>query len=142
MMEDIKKQTLESTAFYKSIIRVDFRPIEKATSRYHRPRYKKGDVIYERGLLTGFRKKVKKVYTEDIWRVEVGYSYEDVGIHEYAKRNGLLVIDGELYLRPWIQIETTNKDNNRTIRFDTNSEAIEYMRDLKEKCNLCENNLL
>ena len=142
MMEDIKKQSLDSITFYKSIINVELVPMSKVTSYFHRPRFKKGDVEYTRGILTGFRKKVKKVYTENLWRIETGYSYADVGIHEYASRNGLLVIDNELYYKPVVRIETTNKDNNRTIKFDCNDDAVKYMREIKEKCKLCENSLL
>ena len=141
-MEDIRKQSLDSTTFYRSIVNVEFVPMSKATSYYHRPRIKKGDVVYTRSFFTGFRKKVKKVYTEDLWRIEVGYEYRNVDIYEYAKHNGLLVVDNELHYKPVVRIETTNKDNNRTVKFDSNDEAIKYMRDLKEKCKLCENSLL
>ena len=142
MMKDIKKQSLDSTTFYKSIINVELVPMSKATSYFHRPSIKKGDIEYTRSLLTGFRKKIKKVYTEDLWRIVVGYSHVDVGIHEYASRNGLLVVDNELYYKPVVKIETTNKDNNRTIKFDCNDDAVKYMREIKEKCKLCGNSLL
>ena len=141
MIEDVKRQTLNSSTFYKSIIRIDFRPIEKVTSQYHKPRHKKGEVVYKRNFFTG-KKKVVRVYTEDVW-IHNGYDRPiEMNVNEYAKRCDLLVIEGELYRRPVVIIETTNKDNNRTITFENNIEALDYIADIKEKCKLCENNLL
>lgn len=145
MIEDIKRQTLDSSAFYKSIVRVDFKPMEKVSSNslYHKPTHRKGDVLYKRNLFTGFKKKVKKVFTEDVW---ANSSYGEFiswdNIYQHAERSGLLVIDGELYYRPHVIIETSFKGGDRTIKFDSNVEAAEFMRDLKEKCKMCENTLL
>lgn len=141
--EDIKKCSLDSDTFYKSIVRVEFRPVEKVTSTYHKPKYKKGDVIYKRNLFTGFKKKIKKVFTEDTWmKTAYGEFIGWANIHEYADWNGMLVVDGNLCWKPWIQIETINKGNNRTIKFENNDDAIKYMREIKEKCKICGNNLL
>lgn len=138
MIEDVKRQTLNSSTFYKSIVRIDFRPMEKVTAYFHQPKHRKGDVIYKRNFFTG-KKKVVKVYEEDTWLYHDSW---EMGINEYAKRCDHLVVDGELYYRPWVTIETTNKDNNRTVKFDSNVEALDYIADIKEKCKLCENNLL
>ena len=141
MIEDVKRQTLNSSTFYKSIIRIDFRPIEKVTSRYHKPRHKKGEVVYKRNFFTG-KKKVIRVYVEDIWTYDTYGGPIEMTINEYAKKCDLLVIEGELYRRPVVTIETTNKDNNRTITFENNIEALDYIAEIKENCKLCENNLL
>lgn len=145
MMEDIKRETMESVTFYKSIVRVDFKPMEKvpSTSIYHRPSHRKGEVIYKRNLLTGFRKKVKKIFTEDVWmHSSYGEFVSWDNIQQHADRCDLLIIDGELYYKPIVVIESSVKDGGRTIKFDSNIEALEYMHNLKEKCKLCENTLL
>lgn len=143
VQEEIKRCSLDSDTFYKSIVRVDFRPAEKVTSKFHKPCHKKGDVIYERNFFTGFRKKVKKVFTEDTWmKTTHGEFLGWVNIHEYAEWCGLLVVNGELCWKPLIQIETTNKTNDRTVKFENNDDAIKYMREIKEKCKICGNNLL
>lgn len=97
--------------------------------------------MYKRNFFTG-KKKVIRVYVEDIWTYDTYGGTIELTINEYAKKCDLLVIEGELYRRPVVTIETTNKDNNRTITFENNIEALDYIAEIKENCKLCENNLL
>lgn len=137
-----KSYSLDSNTFFKSIVKIDFVPMAEITSSYHKPRYKKGDVLYKRRLFR--KKKVKKVFDEDMWVYSDcwGERSELMNIYEYAKKCDFIALDGKLYFRPAVRIETTHKDNNRYIKFDTNQEANDYIASLKEKCKLCENSLL
>ena len=138
--EGNKPFSLESEEFYKSIIRVTYSPPEKVTwVKTHR---KKGDVLYKRNLFTLFKKKVKGVVQEDIIRETRWDDYCYYTISEYAKKNNYLIIDGVLYTKPRVFIETNVKDGNRSERFETEAEAMNYITSLKEKCKKCGNNLL
>ena len=141
MLNNIQEQSLDSAAFFKSIMRFKLHPMEEVCSE---PTHKKGDVIYKRNLFTGFRKKAKKVYTEDTWdRSRWGEPLiAPMNIHQYAAYFGYLVRDNRLYSKPYVFIETSNKNNNRTIKFNSNEEAFEYMRKVKEKCAKFGNKLL
>lgn len=138
--EGNKPFSLESEEFYKSIIRVIYSPSEKVT--WVTPYRRKGDVIYRRNLFTLFKKKVKEVVQEDIIR-ETGWGdYYYSTISEYAKKNNNLIIDGVLYTKPRVFIETNVKDGNRNERFETEADAMNYIMSLKENCKKCGNNLL
>jgi hypothetical protein len=138
--EGNKPFSLESEEFYKSIIRVIYSPSEKVT--WVIPYRRKGDVIYRRNLFTLFKKKVKEVVQEDIIR-ETGWGdYYYSTISEYAKKNNHLIIDGVLYTKPRVLIETNVKDGNRIVKFETEAEAMNYITSLKENCKKCGNNLL
>ena len=132
--------SLESETFYKSITRITYNPLKEVT--WIKIRHKKGDVIYRRNLFTLFRKRVKKVIQEDII-IETGwgdcYYYP---VSSYAENHGYLIIDGKMYVRPNVHIETNVKDGDRTVKFDTEAEALNYISSVKENCRKCGNNLL
>jgi len=132
--------SMESEAFYKSITRITYNPLKEVT--WIKIHHKKGDVIYRRNLFTLFRKKVKEVVQEDIIRDTGWGDYYYYPISSYAKNHDYLIIDGKMYVRPNVQIETNVKDTNRTVKFDTEAEALSYISALKENCRKCENNLL
>lgn len=135
-----KPFSMDSEAFYRSITRISYTPLREVTwIKIHR---RKGDVIYKRNLFTLFRKKVKEVVQEDIIR-EVGWGdYCYYPISKYAQSHNYLLIDGKMYSKPQVFIETNVKDTNRTVKFDTEAEALSYISTLKENCRKCENNLL
>jgi hypothetical protein len=140
MNYDEKPFSVESETFYRSITRITFNPIREVT--WLNPYRKKGEVIYRRNLFTLFRKKVKKVITEDMYR-SYGYdSHYDCSASEYAARNGYLIIDGKMHQRANVVIETSTSKDGRVLKFDTNAEALSYIATLKENCRKCENNLL
>jgi hypothetical protein len=85
---------------------------------------------------------VKEVIQEDMIR-ETGWGeYYYYPISSYAKNHDYLIIDGKMYVRPNVHIETNVKDGDRTVKFDTEAEALSYISALKENCRKCENNLL
>jgi hypothetical protein len=135
-----KSFSVESETFYKSVTRLTFNPIREVT--WAHPYRKKGDVIYRRNLFTLFRKRVKKVITEDIYREYGWHEHYDYTASEYAERNGYLIIDGKMHQRASVVIETSTSKDNRILQFDTNTEALSYIASLKENCKKCENNLL
>lgn len=140
MKYEDKPFSVESETFYKSVTRVTFHPMNEVT--WIHPHHRKGDVIYKRNLFTLFRKKVKKVITEDMYRTYGMESHYDCPASEYAERNGYLLIDGKLYHKPCVIVETTTSKDNRTLKFNTNAEALSYVDSLKKNCCKCENNLL
>lgn len=131
---------MDSEAFYRSIVRITYHPLEEVT--WAKVYHKKGDVIYKRNLFTLFRKKVKEVVQEDIIR-EAGWGdYYYSPISEYANKYDYLIIDGKMFVKPYVQIDTNVKDASRKVKFDTETEALSYISTLKENCRKCENNLL
>lgn len=135
-----KPFSMDSEAFYRSIVRITYSPLKEVT--WAKVHHKKGDVIYKRNLFTLFRKKVKEVVQEDIIR-EVGWGdYYYYPISKYAKNNDYLIIDGKMFVKPCVHIETNVKDTSRMVKFDTEAEALSYISTLKENCRKCENNLL
>jgi len=130
----------QSDTFYKSIMRVSFFPMKPANIV---PSHKKGEVIYRRNLLTLFRRKVKRVVAEDEIR-ECGWeTVYHTPVSDYVKSHSyLMLVDGVIHCRPKVVIESSIKDGGRTVYFNTNEEALDYIKTLKEKCKLCENNLL
>lgn len=135
-----KPFSMDSETFYRSITRISYTPLREVTwiKIYRR----KGDVIYKRNLFTLFMRKVKEVVKEDIIR-ETGWGdYYYYPISEYAQSHNYLLIDGKMYAKPQVFIETNVKDTNRTVKFDTEAEALSYISTLKENCRKCENNLL
>ena len=121
-------------------MRVSFTPMKQANIPIS---HKKGEVIYKRNPFTLFRKKVKRVVAEDEI-VEFGWENRYyTPVTEYVKsRRYLMLVDGVIHYRPTVLIESSIKDGNRTKYFDSDEQALDYIKTLKEKCKLCENNLL
>ena len=131
--------SLESETFYKSITRISYTPMKEVTGvKLYR---KKGDVIYKRNLFTLFRKRIKEIIQEDIIRDRWG-DYYYYSISEYARRYNYLIVDGKLYERPCVYVETNTKDTTRSVKFDSETEALDYISSIKENCRKCKNNLL
>lgn len=143
MKNDIKKYSLESDTFYKSITRVTFTPIEEFTS--YDILHKRGDVEYKCNLFTLFEKKVKKVYTDNIIKTRTwGYGcYDEISMEGFVRKNKTLFIkDDKIYHKAEVLIETNIKDGDRLIRFENNDEAINYMNLLKQNCKKFDNTLI
>ena len=135
-----KPFSMDSEAFYRSIVRITYSPLKEVT--WAKVHHKKGDVIYKRNLFTLFRKKVKEVVQEDIIRDTGWRDYYHYPISQYADRYDYLIIDGKMFVKPYVQIETNVKDTNRKVKFDTEAEALSYISAIKENCKKCGNNLL
>ena len=135
-----KPFSMDSEAFYRSIVRITYSPLKEVT--WAKVYHKKGDVIYKRNLFTLFRKKVKEVVQEDIIRDTGWGDYYYYPISQYADRYDYLIIDGKMFVKPHVQIETNVKDTNRKVKFDTEAEALSYISAIKENCKKCGNNLL
>lgn len=131
---------MDSEAFYRSIVRITYYPLKEVT--WIKAYRKKGDIIYKRNLFTLFRKKAKGIVEEDIIR-DIGWGeYYYYPISQYANMHGYLIIDGKMFIKPYVRIETNVKDTNRDVKFDTEAEALSYVSSLKENCKKCGNNLL
>ena len=141
MNTDMKAYSLESDTFYKSITRVSFTPIKEITC--FKILHKKGDVEYGCNLFTGFKKKVKKVYTDNIIKVEYGCgeSYK-TSMQKYAERFKYLIKDDKLFSKAKVEIETNIKGGDRTLSFDSNEDAINHMNLVKQNCKTFGNTLI
>jgi len=142
MDKNVKAYSLESEAFYKSIVRINFTPIAEVT--WVKTKHKKGDIQYKCNLFTGFKKKVKKVYTDDIIDVynnSGGYCYETT-LNEYADRRGYLIRDNKLFVPAKVDVETNIKDVSRHKYFESNEDAINYINLVKQNCKTVGNTLI
>ena len=140
MNTDMKAYSLESDTFYKSITRVSFTPMREIT--WYRTIHKKGDVIYKCNLFTGFKKKVKKVCTDDIIEINHWGEKYETSMQNFAENHGYVVKEGKLFQKANVHIETNIKDGNRTISFDSNEDAVNHMNLVKQNCKTFGNTLI
>ena len=140
MNTDMKAYSLESDTFYKSITRVRFTQIKEIT--WYKVIHKKGDIKYKCNLFTGFKKKVAKTYDDDIIKVNFYGDVYETPIKQFAENHGYLLKDGKMFNRATVNIQTNIKDGNRTLSFDSNEEAVNYMNLIKQNCKTFNNTLI
>jgi len=137
------EQNFKSKKYYSSITGLVFHPRENIN--VPAPKYKKGDVVSKRKILF-FKPKIRYAETdlyEKAWCDWDGSTYKSlVSPKEYARSCGAHYDQKtrEIYIMASVVIKF--EKNDETKFFTSNDEALNFMRDLKEKCKLCGNELL
>ena len=137
------EQNFKSKRYYSSITGLDFHPRENINMPA--PKYKKGDIVSKRKF-PFIKPKIKYAETdlyEKEWHDWEGGSHKSLlSPRAYARNYGAQYDEktGEFYRTACVVIKF--EKNGETKFFTSNDEAFNFMRDLKEKCRLCGNELL
>ena len=141
-MNSVDKK-FKSKKYYTSIIGLDFRPVEHVS--VPEPKFRKGDVVSKRKFL--FKKpKIKYAETdlyEDIWHDWDGGKHKSLlDPITYARRIGAHYDKetGEFYRLARVVIKFEKNEETKSFIFD--DDALDFIKELKEKCKLCGNELL
>jgi hypothetical protein len=137
------EQNFKSKKYYSSITGLDFHPREHVSVQ--EPKFKKGEVVSKRKFFF-LKPKIKYAETdlyEKVWHDWDGSTYKSLlNPKAYARNFGAHYDEktGEFYRTARVVIKF--EKNDETKYFMSNDEAFNFMRDLKEKCKLCGNELL
>ena len=137
------EQNFKSKKYYSSITGLDFHPRENLNMPA--PKYKKGDAVSKRKFFF-FKPKIR--YAETDLYVYVIHDWDGgackslLSPRAYARHYGAQYDEktGEFYRMARVVIKFEKNDEEKY--FTSNDEAFNFMRDLKEKCKLCGNELL
>jgi len=122
---------------------LDFYPRENINAPT--PKYKKGDIVSKRKF-PFVKPKIKYAETdlyEMVWSDWEGSYYKSLlSPKEYARKCGAHYDEktGDFYRTARVVIKFEKNDETKC--FTSNDEAFNFMRDLKEKCKKCGNELL
>lgn len=141
-MNDVDKK-LKSKKYYTSIIGLDFHPVEHVS--VPEPKFRKGDVVSKRKFL--FKKPEIKYAETDLYE-DIWYDWEggrNKSLYDpitYARRNGAHYDKetGEFYRPAKVIIKFEKNEETKSFIFD--ADALDFIKDLKEKCKKCGNELL
>ena len=133
--KELKPMILKSREYYRSITTIDFEPVE-IKDFSDKLVYKKGDTMIKRRLF--HKHKILEV-TEDLYKIgndivnanELLQSYWTI---RYNKDKNIFYCPAEVTI--------FSKENKNCHKFDTNEEAEDFIRDLREKCKRCGNELI
>jgi hypothetical protein len=137
------EQNFKSKKYYSSITGLDFHPREHVSVQ--EPKFKKGEAVSKRKFFF-LKPKIKYAETdlyEKVWHDWDGSTYKSLlNPKAYARNFGAHYDEktGEFYRTARVVIKF--EKNDETKYFMSNDEAFNFMRDLKEKCKLCGNELL
>ena len=137
------EQNFKSKKYYSSITGLDFHPREHVSVQ--EPKFKKGEVVSKRKFFF-LKPKIKYAETdlyENVWHDWDGSTWKSLlSPRAYARNCGAYYDEktGEFYRMARVVINF--EKNDETKYFMSNDEAFNFMRDLKEKCKLCGNELL
>ena len=137
------EQNFKSKKYYSSITGLDFHSREHVSVQ--EPKFKKGEVVSKRKFFF-LKPKIKYAETdlyEKVWHDWDGSTYKSLlNPKAYARNFGAHYDEktGEFYRMARVVINF--EKNDETKYFMSNDEAFNFMRDLKEKCKLCGNELL
>jgi hypothetical protein len=137
MVENNSKPfALKSREYYRKVSSINFTPL-KVRDFSDKLVHRKGDIMTKKRL---FRKPKVITISEDLYN----FCGELVNAKNYAKCFCAIRFCEErniFYYPAEVEINLIGGGKN-TLKFDTNDEARECIRDLKEKCSKCGNELL
>lgn len=130
-MEEIE---YKSEAYYKSINSLSFTPVQIVDVKV---KHLKGELI-SRKKIFGITYGVKYA-TEDLYKIDGCYGLYNK--KEYARYYRLSIDkNGNFIRRAKVHVGIPN--NSTDFRFDTDEEAIDFINNIKNKCQICGNRLM
>lgn len=137
LKENLEDLSCKSKEYYKGITEINVRP-RKTRDFSDLLVRKKGDIIIKRKCLFG--KKITETAKTDLYRCEgTLVPPEKLARHYYSTCYNPET--NEFYWKGKVIIYWGNK-NNETEEFENDSDLIDFVNDLKEKCKKCGNELL
>ena len=142
MSKEYKLQELKSSEYYSHVTSLTFKPEYELEPKKE---VSKGDPIYK----TSWFKSVKVGEEEEdlysLWDMEFGsshYAHSPVPLRKLASRDAHRVVHGNKVYRQAVVKIGKKSGYTEDNWFNTNEEAIEFLEDVKSKCNQCGNKLL
>ena len=130
-----KPTVLKSREYYRGIKSIEFEPL-KIKDFSDKLVYRKGDIITKKRL---FKKPKYITVTEDLYKCNGNLvnAKELLNTYWYVKYNE----EKDFFYYP-AEVTIHFDDRGACHKFDTNEEAEEFVKYLKEKCAKCGNELL
>lgn len=127
----------KSKEYYKSIRSIKVEPLKVRDLSKYLVR-KKGDVITKKRF---FRTPKITIITEDLYKCHEGALCDAKSFANSYFFNTLYNEEGGFFYSP-AMVTVNFEKRNDVYKFDTNEEMENFVRDLKSKCEKCDNELL
>lgn len=136
-----KEYSLTSSYKYRKIISVTFSPIKQISNNSYTliKRHSKGDKIATKFL---WLKLSERTCEEDEYYVSIyGYNFKGKlsDVQKWLESFKMFIKDEKLFYKARVFVDNSDYRDSYDITFETNLEADEYVKDLKEKCKNCGN---
>ena len=129
--------TMHTDALYRDITKIEYFPvIEHSLKLVH----KAGKVRFWKWL--GLIPLIPYKPTKDLYRHKYSNYYGTFSLDKYLHDVGTydnFMRDNKVYKKARVRVYHMNRENNEYLSFNTNSEALRHIDDIKRKCKECGN---